>query len=196
MDVDPIKKGIEVPLAQGGTAISYPFVSSPPLFGSLPDDLSKVTPLEMFFTPLPPQAHAELHKQALSVLEDKSDPATAINFLFEMFESDPHHWLTLPEDFAAPIKHWGRAVGRKDDRAAQHVCWLRPAAWDLGGYFLSSEAIVAAVLTILSGEIHRRGVIIAEKAFDPPPFFEKIASLTPEIVPDGSLISESFKWLE
>jgi hypothetical protein len=39
-------------------------------------------------------------------------------------------------------------------------------------------------------------VLNAEKAFDPLPFFDKIAALVPDSVPDGTLIKESFEWLE
>ena len=53
-----------------------------------------------------------------------------------------------------------------------------------------------AVLRILRGEIPERGVMTAEKTFEPLPFFEEVASLLPEPPPDGKLIGESFEWLE
>ena len=151
--------------------------------------------MEMFFTPLPPQLHAQLHEQALLVLGGDSDADAATSALFDMVKDDPQQWLTLPDGFIAPAKHWVRAVGYKDGRAARHSCWLTPAAWHLGGYFLTSAALVVAVLMILRGEIQTRGVLDAETTFDPLPFFDEIAALVPDVVPDGRLIGESFEWL-
>jgi hypothetical protein len=64
------------------------------------------------------------------------------------------------------------------------------------GYFLTSVALVVAVLKILRGEIRERGIITAETAFEPLLFFDEVASLLPEPLPDGKLIGESFEWLE
>jgi hypothetical protein len=36
----------------------------------------------------------------------------------------------------------------------------------------------------------------AEMAFEPLPFINEVASLTPDPPPDGKLLGESFEWLE
>jgi hypothetical protein len=56
--------------------------------------------------------------------------------------------------------------------------------------------LVVAVLQILRGEIQERGVMAAEKAFEPRPFFDQVAAVLPEPPADGKLIDESFEWLE
>jgi saccharopine dehydrogenase-like NADP-dependent oxidoreductase len=71
VELDPIRSGVEVPLPQGGTIISYPYLSSDPLFGSLPRDLATVSPVEMLFSPLPPQLHDVLRELSLRVLLGK-----------------------------------------------------------------------------------------------------------------------------
>jgi hypothetical protein len=91
---------------------------------------------------------------------------------------------------------WGRAVGRKEGRAARYTCWFTAPMWNVGGYFLTSVALVVAALHILRGEVRERGVMTAEKAFDPLSFFEKVAALLPDPPPDRKLIGESFEWLE
>jgi len=87
-------------------------------------------------------------------------------------------------------------VGRKEGRAARFSCWLTAPMWDVGGYFLTSVALVVAVIKILRGEIQERGVMTAETIFEPQSFFDEVVSLLPEPPPDGRLIGESFEWLE
>jgi saccharopine dehydrogenase-like NADP-dependent oxidoreductase len=196
VEMDAIRSGVEVPLTQGGTVIAYPYVSGDPLFGSLPSNLSRVPPVEMWFTPFPPQLHDLLREQALGVLEGDFDSDTAVSSFYDTIERDPRRWLTLPDDFAVTAKMWVTSVGRKKGRAARHCCWFIPAMWNVGGYYLSSVAQVVAVNKILRGEIRERGVMTAETALEPLPFFDETASLLPEPPPDGKLIGESFEWLE
>jgi hypothetical protein len=103
--------------------------------------------------------------------------------------------LTPPEDFTQIAKVWVRAVGRKDGRVARFDCWFSAPMWNVGGYFLTSVALVAAVRMILRGEMQKRGVIIAEKAFEPLSFLEEVAALIPDFLPDGKIIDKSFEWL-
>jgi len=195
-ETDPVRSGLEVPLPQGGTITSYPYGSSDPLLGSLPRDLSTVSPVEMLFSPLPPQLHDLLREHALRVLEGNIDSDTATNSFYDTVESDPHRWLTLPDDYTPVSKSWVRAVGRKEGRAARCSCWLTARMWDVGGYFLTSAALAVAVRKILRGEIRERGVMTAETAFEPQSFFDEVAAVLPEPPPDGRLIGESFEWLE
>ncbi len=46
VDLDPIRCGLDIPLLQGGTITASPYLSSDPLFGSLPYDLSRISPVE------------------------------------------------------------------------------------------------------------------------------------------------------
>jgi hypothetical protein len=149
VEMDPMRSGLEVPLPQGGTIASYPYASSDPLWGSLPRDLSTVSPVEMFFSPLPPQLHDLLREHALRVLEDNIDPDTATNSFYDTIDSDPHRWLTLTGDFVPTPKLWARAVGRKEGRAARCTCWFTAPMWNVGGYFLTSVALAVAVRKIL-----------------------------------------------
>ncbi len=171
-EMDPIKRGLDVPLAQGGTTTLYPYYSGDDYWGQLPRDLSKVSPVEISFSPFPPQLHAVLREHALRVLEGDIDSDTATNSFFDTIESDPHSLLTLPDDFVAPAKLWVTALGRKEGRAARYSCWFTPAMWNVGGYFLTSAALAVAVRKILRGEIQERGVMHAETAFEPLPFLE------------------------
>ncbi len=196
VEMDPIRSGLEVPLPQGGTITSYPYVSGDPLWGALPHDLSRVSPVEVWFSPFPPQLHNVLREQALRVVEEDIDSETAVSCFYDTVESDPHRWLTLPEDFVPIPKEWVRAVGRKEGRAARCCCWFTAPMWNVGGYFLTSVALAVAVRKILRGDIRERGVIAAERAFEPLPFLDEVAAVLPEPPPDGKLISESFEWLE
>ncbi len=196
VEMDPIRSGLEVPLPQGGTITSYPYVSGDPLWGSLSPGLSTVSPVEMWFSPLPPQPHDLLREHALRVLGGEIDSDTATNSFYDTVESDPHRWLTLPDDFVALPKMWVRAVGRKEDCAARCSCWFTAPMWNVGGWFLTSVALAVAVRKILRGEIRERGVMTAEMAFEPLPFLDEVASLMPDSLPDGKLIGESFEWLE
>jgi hypothetical protein len=195
-ETDPVRSGLDVPMTQGGTITSYPFASSNPLFGSLPRDLSTVSPVEMQFSPLPPQLHDLLREHALRVLAGNIDSETATNSFYDTVESDPHRWLTLPDDFVPIPKMWVRAVGRKEGRAARCSCWFTAPIWNVGVYFLTSVALAVAVRKILRGEIRERGVMTAETAFEPLPFLDEVVSLIPDPPPDGKLIGESFEWLE
>jgi hypothetical protein len=68
--------------------------------------------------------------------------------------------------------------------------------WDVGGYLITSAALVAAARKILRGEIRERGVMTAEAAFEPLSYFDEVVAVLPEPPPDGKLIDESFEWLE
>jgi hypothetical protein len=196
VEVDPLRSGLEVPLPQGDTITSYPHASSDPLFEALPRGLSTEPPVEMFFSALPPQLHDLLREHALRVVGEGIDADTAVSSFYNTIERDPQRWLTLPDDFVAPVKIWARAVGRKDGRAARCTCWLPPAMWDVGGYFLTSLALAVAVRKTLRGEVRERGVMTAETAFEPLSFFDETVAVLPEPPPDGRLIGESFEWLE
>ena len=196
VEVDPIRSGTDVPHLESGTIAASPYVSCDSLWGALPRDLSKMSPMELWFSLLPPQLHAVLREQALRILEEDIDPDTAVNSFYDTADSDPQRWLTLPDDYTPLPKMWTRAVGRKEGRAARFSCWFTAPMWDVGGYFLTSVPLVVAALKILRGEIRERGVIHAEKAFEPLPFLDEVASLIPDFPPDGRLIDESFEWLE
>ncbi len=196
VDLDPIRCGLDVPLSHGGTITAYPYLSSDPLFGSLPRDLARVSPVEMLFSPLPPQLHEVLRELSLRVLEGSIDADTALDSFLDTAKSDPPRYLTLQDDFIPISKTWARAVGRKEGRAARFSCWLTAPMWDVGGYFLTSAALVVAVCKILRGEIQERGVMTAETAFEPQSFFDEVVAVLPEPPPDGKLIDESFEWLD
>jgi hypothetical protein len=57
-------------------------------------------------------------------------------------------------------------------------------------------ALAVAVRKILRGEIEERGVMTAEKAFEPLPFLDEVTSLITESLPDGKMLGETFEWLE
>jgi hypothetical protein len=197
VDVDPLTSGLKAPLQQGGTVTAYPYGSYYPLFDSLPQDLARERPVEVWFTPFPSQLHDFFREQALRVTAGEIDPATAMNSFYETIENDPDRWLTVANDFAAFSPDWVTAVGSKDGRAARYNCWLVPELWnEQSAWFLTSVPLVIAVLKILSGETRERGVITAEKAFEPLSFFDEVVALLPEPPPDGKLIGESFEWLE
>jgi hypothetical protein len=196
VEIDPIRSGLEVPIQKGATINSYPYVSCDSFWGAIPSDLCKVSPVELWFSPLPPQLQAVLREQALRVVEEDVDPEIATSSFYDIADSDPHRWLILPDDYTPAPKMWGRAVGRKGGRAARFSCWFTAPIWNVNGWFLTSVALAAAVRKILRGEIIERGVMTAEKAFDPLPFFDEVASLLPDSLPDGKLINESFEWLE
>ena len=179
-----------------GTIFSYPFVSFDSFWRGLPTDLSELPPMEMWFDAFPTQLNAVLRDQALHMLEGDIDPDTAISAFFDVVDSDPHRWLTAPEDFTPVPMMWVRAVGRKEGRAARYDCWFTAPLWKVGGWFITSVALSAAALKILRGETQERGVMTAEKAFDPMSFFEDAAALLPEPPRDGRLVGESFQWLE
>jgi len=196
VEVDPIRIGLDVPVGQGSTITSHPYLCSDPLFGSLPRDLSTVPPVEMFFSPLPPQLHAVLREQALCVLGGDIDADAATSAFYNTAERDPHRWLTLPDDYTPIPKIWARAVGRKEGRAARCNCWFTTPVWDVGGYLLTSVPLVVAARKILRGETRERGVMTAETTFEPLPFLDRVAATLPKPPPDGRLVGESFEWLE
>ena len=194
--INPIKNEITIPLAHGGITTASPYYSGDDFWGTLPRDLAKEPPVDMWFSPFPPQLHSLLREQVLRMLNGNIDSEFAVNSLYERVASDPHHWLTLPEDYAPTSKLWVRAVGNKDGRPAQHTCSFTAPMWDLNGFFLTSVALVAAVFKILRGEVKGRGVMLAEKAFEPQSFFDEVVTLIPDPLPNGKLIGESFELLE
>jgi len=196
VEVDPLRSGLDVPLTQGGRTTSRPYMSGDDFWGMLPVDLSKVTPVEMSFSPFPPQLGAVLQELALRVLEGDIDAETAISTFFDTIESDPHRWLTAPDDYVAPAKLWINALGRKEGRAARSSCWFTAPMWDVSGYFLTSVALVAAVRKVMLGEVRERGVMTAEKAFEPLSFLDEVAALMPDLLLEGEIIDKSFEWLE
>ena len=193
-EIDPIKSGLEAPLPQGGTITLYPYVSGDPSWDSLSPGLSRVPPVEVWHSPFPPQLHDLLREHALRVLGGSIDSDAATNSFFDTVESDPHRWLTLPDDFVTPPQLWVTAVGQKKGSAACHSCWFTAPMWNVGEWFLTSAALAAAVRKILRGEIRERGVMTAETAFEPLSFFDEVVALLPEPPPDGRLIGESFEW--
>ena len=196
VESDPITTGMGVPLPQGGTATAYAYAGGDPLFGSLSPGASRVPPAEILFSPFPPQLHNLLREQALRVLGGEIDAEAATDAFYETVQSDPHRWLTLADEVIPMPKMWVSAVGHKAGRAAWCSCWLTPAMWNVGGYFLTSVSLAVAARKILRGELRERGVLTAEKAFEPLPFLDEAASLIPDLLPDGRMIGESFEWLE
>jgi len=195
LEADPIKVGLKVPQAKGSLAIAYPYFSGDDAWGMVPTDLAEENPVEMWFSPFPPPLDAVLREQALGVLNGEIDSEDAISIFYKTIEDDPYHWLRPPEDFSQIAKVWVCAVGRKEGRVARSYCWFTNSMWYVGGYFLTSVALVAAVRMILRGEMQMRGVMTAEKAFEPIPFLNEVASLISNYLPDGKIIDESFEWL-
>jgi hypothetical protein len=196
VEVDPIKSGLYAPLARSGKIRSWPYFSGDDQWGMLPTDLSELKPVEMWFSPFPPPLDAVLREQALGVLSGETDAETATSTFYDTIEDDPNYWLAPPQDFTQIAKVWVRAVGRKDGRAARCDCRFTAPMWNVGGYFLTSVALVAAVRMILRGKVQERGVFTAENAFEPLPFLNEVAALIPDYLPDGEIIAESFDWLE
>lgn len=114
VDLDPIRCGLDVPLSHGGTIIAYPYLSSDPLFGSLPRDLARVSPVEMLFSPLPPPLHDVLRELSLRVLEGNIEAEAALALFIDTAESDPQRYLTLPDDFVPISKTWARRCGAQE----------------------------------------------------------------------------------
>ena len=195
-DTDPVNDGVDVPRFENGTVRSYPYASTDSFWGALPVDRSEIDPMELWFSPLPPQLDFFLREQALHMLEEGGDPETAVNSIFETVENDPMRWLTVSADFTFRPKMWIRAVGRRGERSARCTSWLTASMWNVNGYFLTSVALVAAALKILRGEVRECGVVTAEKAFDPQSFFDEVAAVLPTPPRDGKIIADSFEWLE
>jgi hypothetical protein len=196
VESDPIRSGLDVPLAQGGRITLYPFFSGDDYWGMLPRDLARASSVELWFSALPPQLQDLLRERSLHVLEGTVDADTAVRSFYDAVESDPDRWLTPPDGFVLVPKVWVRAVGRKEGRAARRTCWFSPAMWNVGGWFLTSVALVACTRKILRGEVQEQGVMTAETAFEPLSFFDEVVALLPDPPPDGRLIGESFEWLE
>ena len=85
--MNPIDQGLTVPTPQNGTISSCPYFSGDPLFPTLPTGLSKASPVELDFNPLPPPLQELLRKQALSVIKQEIDSDTATVSFFETAES-------------------------------------------------------------------------------------------------------------
>jgi hypothetical protein len=196
VESDPIRSGLDVLLAQGGRITSYPFFSGDDYWGMLPRDLARAMSVELWFSALPPQLQDLLRERSLRMLEGDFDADTAVSSFYDVVESDPDRWLTPQDGFVLIPKVWVRAVGRKEGRAARHTCWFTPAMWNVGGWFLTSVALVACARKILRGEVQEQGVMHAETAFEPMAFFDEVVAVLPDPPPDRRLIGESFEWLE
>lgn len=197
LDQDPLTSGLEAPLPQGGMGTAYPYGSYDPLFGSLPDDLSRVRPVQVWLGPFPPQLQGLFRERAKLVAAGDIDPTTALNSFCEMVESAPDRWLTVTTDFVAFPPQWVTSVGRKERRVARYSCWMTPAMWiERNARLWNSAPLAVAVIRILRGEIRERGVITAETAFEPLSFFDEVVAVLPARPPGGRLIDEAFEWLE
>lgn len=197
VDKDPLISGLKAPLPQGGMVTAYPYGCYDQLWESLPTDLAKAPPVQIWFSPFPPQLSELFREQVLRAVAGNIDPASAVKSFFETVESDPDRWLTLTDDIVPFSPDWVTAVGKKEGRAARYNCWLTPAIWtERAAWLLTSVPLVVAALRILRGEVQERGVMTAETAFEPLPFINEVASLTPDPPPDGKLLGESFEWLE
>jgi saccharopine dehydrogenase-like NADP-dependent oxidoreductase len=195
VEIDPVRKGMDVPLPEGGTVTSFPYQSGDDFFGTLPTDMSKELPVEILFSPLPPQLDIVLREQVMQILKGSIEPQEAVKTFFDMIASNPQKWLTLPEKYQQPTKMWVRGVGQKDGRAAKSDCWFTAHMWRTGDHFLTSAALVAAVLKILRNELREHGVFTAEEIFEPQSFFEEVVAILPDPPPGGRLVRESFEWL-
>jgi hypothetical protein len=195
VELDPIRNGLDVPQLESGKIISYPYVSCDSFWGALPSDFARLPPVEVWFSPFPLPLHDQLRELALCVLDGSLDYDAAVDSFFDSVERDPYRWLTPSDDFAPIPKMWARAVGYKDGNAARHTCLFTAPMWDVGGYFLTSVALAAAVLKILRGEVKERGVMHAQTVLQPQSFFDEMATLIKEYLPDGNLLDNSFEWL-
>jgi len=195
-DVDSFRMGMDVPLTIGGTITLNPYFVGDLLFPSLPRYRSAVSPVEILFSPFPAQLDDLLRKLVSLIAGGKIDAEKATSSFYETVESDPQRWLTLKDDFPPIPKMWVRALGRREGRSARSSCWFTAPMWNVGGYSLTSVALATAALKILRGEIKERGVMAAETAFEPLPFFDEVVSMIPGFPPDGKLLNESFEWLE
>jgi len=193
--LDPIRAGLDVPDLEGGKLTCYPYVSCESFWGALPGGFAGVPPVEVWFSPFPPPLHDHLREQALGVRDGSLEVDAAVGSFFDVIERDPYRWLTLPQDFTLIPEMWARAVGYKDGRPARHTCWFTAPMWDVGGYFLTSVALVVAVLKILRGEVDQRGVMHAGTVFKPQSFFDEMAVLIQEHLPDDRMLDNSFEWL-
>ncbi|MBW8010347.1 MAG: hypothetical protein FVQ83_03775 [Chloroflexi bacterium] len=197
LEEDTLKSGFHVPLPNGRIVTTYPYGSYDPIFDELPDDLAKERPVCVYLTPFPPQLQDLYAKQTKLTAAGEVEPANAMTSFYETIEANPDRWLTITDDSIAFPLEWVSAVGRKEGRAARYNCWLAPDMWnERVGWLLTSVSLTVTVLRILSGKMQERGVMTAEKTFDPLPYLDEVASLMPELPEDGKLIGESFEWLE
>lgn len=194
VEVDPVRAGLGVPTMHGRTINLFPYYCGDLFLPGLPHDLATLLPVELWFSPLPPPLHNLLREHVMRVIDEGISPETATNSFFETVNSDPQRWLTSPDDFVVPPELWVRAVGRNEGRAARCTCWLQLARGRI--YMLTSVALSVAVLKILRGEIKKRGVMTAEKTFEPLAFFDEVADKLHDSPPNGKLIGECFEWLE
>jgi hypothetical protein len=196
VEINPIRGGLELPLPQGGASLAHPFTCVGDDWGALPADLGSTPPADLWFSALPPRLDAILREQALRILEEKIASDTALGAFYDAAAGDPRPLLALPDDYAPVPYMWVRAVGRKEGRAARCTCWLTAPMWDVGGYGVTSATLVVAACKILRGEIRARGTMTAEAAFEPQPFYNEMAALLSEFLPDGKVVSESLERLD
>lgn len=130
------------------------------------------------------------------MLQAGTAPETVVDAFYDTIAGNPHRWLTSPDDVPTVSEMWIRAVGYKLGHAARCTCWFTAPMWDVKGYYLTSVALVVAAFKILRGEVKERGVITAEKAFEPLPFLDEVASLLETSLIDDEITDESFEWLE
>jgi hypothetical protein len=197
VDVDPLTSGLKAPLPQGGTVTAYPYGCYDQLWESLPTDLSRSRPVQVWFSPFPHQLNELYREYVLRAAAGDIDPASAVSSFYETVETDPDRWLTITDDIVPFSPDWVTAVGLKEGRAARYNCWLTPAIWnERAAWLLTSVPLVVAALRILRGEVQEQGIMTAETAFEPLPFIKEVASLMPDPPPEGKLLGESFEWLE
>jgi len=88
VELDPIRNGLDVPHLEKGTIHLYPYVSTVDYWGMLPLDLAKVSPVEIWFSPFPPQLNAVLREKALLMLEGQIDPDLLAFYQLALDEKD------------------------------------------------------------------------------------------------------------
>ncbi len=198
VDTDPLVVGVGTPMPGGGTAIEYPYLSCDPLFDTLPRFPAVAPPVTAWFAPFPPQLSQLLRERACQVVAGGMDASTAVNTFFDEVEADPGYWLSMTDGALDQLSpDWVSAVGRKDGRAARANCWLAPELWsDEAAWQLTSIPLAVTTVKLLRGEFPGPGVLMAESAFEPQPYFDEVASLVPTALPGGHLTGDSFDWLE
>jgi hypothetical protein len=118
-----------------------------------------------------------------------------VSSFFDTIESDPPRWLAPFDSQPQVPKTWVRAIGHKDGRPAHCDCRQTDVAWEVGGYLLTSAALVVAVLRILRSEMKKRGVMVAERAFEPRSFLDEVESILRNATGNNKLFDENFEWL-
>jgi hypothetical protein len=193
---NPMKSGWIALQPDGNPFPSYPYSSMDDMWGSLPQDLSATKPVELAFSPFPPQLDGLVRKLALHVIEGDISAKDAVSEFYKTVGQNPKYWLTAADDFIVPAKMWVTASGQKHGRIACSNCWLTSPMWNVGGYFLTSVALVVATLKIMRGEIRKQGVWEAEKVYEPLSFFDKVETFIPSLKAGEKMIGESFTWME